>query len=130
MKIIEVTNKKDQRAFLDMVELIYEGDPYFVRPLDREIVEVFDPRQNSFFGQGEATRWILQDTDGVTIGRVAAFINRKKAFTFPQPTGGMGFFECINDKNAAFLLDQLRRERCELGIAGRRIYPPRPGHEL
>ncbi|MEI6455380.1 MAG: GNAT family N-acetyltransferase [bacterium] len=104
MKIFEVKEKRDQRAFLDMVEIIYRGDPFYVRPLDREIISVFDPQQNSFFGHGEATRWILQDDQGTAIGRVAGFINKKKAFTFPQPTGGMGFFECINDREAAFLL--------------------------
>ena len=40
----------------------------------------------------------------VTIGRVAAFINQKTAFTFEQPTGGMGFFECIDSQQAAFML--------------------------
>ena len=31
------------------------------------------------------------------IGRISAFINRKKAFSEKQPTGGVGFFECIDD---------------------------------
>jgi hypothetical protein len=39
------------------------------------------------------------------VGRVAAFINKKTANTFDQPTGGMGFFECINDKNCFYIFD-------------------------
>jgi hypothetical protein len=35
---------------------------------------------------------------------VAAFINKKTAKTSEYTTGGMGFFECINDKEAAQLL--------------------------
>ena len=35
------------------------------------------------------------------IGRVAAFVNHKQSKSFKQPTGGMGFFECINDQEAA-----------------------------
>jgi hypothetical protein len=46
----------------------------------------------------------MTDEKGQFAGRVAAFINRKKAFTFQQPTGGMGFFECVNDKEAAQIL--------------------------
>ncbi len=43
------------------------------------------------------------------VGRVAAFINERKAHTFKQPTGGMGFFECINDQEAAnALFDQCK----------------------
>ena len=35
---------------------------------------------------------------------VAAFINNKKAYNYEQPTGGIGFFECIDNEEAAFLL--------------------------
>jgi len=110
MRIFEVKEKGHRRAFLDMVELVYKGDQVFVRPLDREIEGVFDPSENSFFNHGEAIRWILQDERGETIGRIAAFINTKKAYTFPQPTGGMGFFECINNREAAFLLFDTARD--------------------
>jgi GNAT superfamily N-acetyltransferase len=35
---------------------------------------------------------------------VAAFINDRRAHKFAQPTGGLGFFECINDRAVAFAL--------------------------
>ena len=109
MKLTEVTTKQTRRQFLDLVEKIYHGDQNYVRPLDSEIEGVFDPAQNSFFQHGEATRWILLDEKGETIGRVAAFINTRKAYTFQQPTGGMGFFECTNSREAAVVLfDQAR----------------------
>jgi len=104
MKLIEVTNPKTRRQFLNMVDTVYKGDPFYVRPLDRETESVFNPLTNSFFQHGEATRWILTGDGGEVIGRVAAFINKRKAYTFQQPTGGMGFFECIRDQEAAFLL--------------------------
>jgi hypothetical protein len=104
MQIIEVSNKKTIREFLKVPKIIYKDDPYWVCPLDQETESIFNPKENSFFGHGEAIRWILKDDEGKLIGRVAAFINKSKAFTFQQPTGGMGFFECINNKEAAFLL--------------------------
>jgi hypothetical protein len=110
MTLKEVSTRRQRRQFLDMVELVYSGDPYFVRQLDNEIEAIFDPGQNGFFNQGEATRWILEDDNGRVIGRVAAFINRRKAFTFQQPTGGMGFFECIEDREAAWMLFDCCRE--------------------
>ena len=63
-----------------------------------------------FFRHGEATRWLLYDHKNRLIGRVAAFIDRNTAFKQEQPTGGMGFFECINDKQAAFLLFDTARQ--------------------
>jgi len=117
MKLIEVTDRKTRRRFLDMVTLVYKGDAVYVRPLDQEIEAVFNPAQNSFFNHGEAIRWLLTNDHGTVIGRVAAFINTRKANTFPQPTGGMGFFECVNDKTVAYLLfDQAKKWLSERGM--------------
>jgi len=104
MRLIEITSAKSRKQFLNLVETIYKGDQYYVRPLDAEVESVFDPAQNSFFLHGEATRWVLLSDEGKPIGRIAAFINKKKAFTYQQPTGGIGFFECIDDRDAAFML--------------------------
>ncbi|MCK9204398.1 MAG: hypothetical protein M0P58_08205 [Bacteroidales bacterium] len=110
MKVEEVSDRKLGRQFLNLVDVIYRGDPNYVRPLDDEIESVFDPSKNSFFQHGEAIRWILKNDDGTVIGRVAAFVNKRKAYTYQQPTGGMGFFECIHDRKAAFLLFNQCRE--------------------
>ncbi len=103
MEIIAVTTATQAQSFLDMVQIIYQNDAVYVRPLDIEINNIFNPTTNNFHQHGEAARWILKD-GGNTIGRVAAFINQKKAYSFEQPTGGMGFFECINNASAAKLL--------------------------
>ncbi len=104
MVLKEVTDKSTARVFLDVARDIYKGDENWICPLDNMVEAVFDPGVNVFFAHGEAIRWILFDDHNKAIGRVAAFINRKKAFNFDQPTGGMGFFECVNNKDAAFLL--------------------------
>ncbi|MDH5598284.1 MAG: hypothetical protein OEY34_04115, partial [Cyclobacteriaceae bacterium] len=65
----------------------------------------FHKETNKTLRNGKVIRWILKDKNGKSIGRVAAFINEKTASKDnDQPTGGMGFFECINDKEAAFML--------------------------
>lgn len=110
MHIVEVESDKQKRHFLDVVNKIYEGDKEYVRPLDVMIEEIFDPASNDFYEHGQATRFLLLDNNENPIGRVAAFINDKKAHGFSQPTGGMGFFECINDKEAAFMLFDAAKE--------------------
>jgi hypothetical protein len=104
MNIVEVTDKKTRKQFLDVARIIYNDDDVWVCPLDIDVEAVFDPAKNNFHQHGKCTRWILKDNNGGLIGRIAAFINNKKAFTFDQPTGGIGFFESINDEKAAFLL--------------------------
>lgn len=109
MRVIEVQDKISRRQFLDVVDLIYRDDEAYVRPLDSMIEEIFDPLQNSFHSHGTAARFILKDKE-LVIGRVAVFINEQKAYGFDQPTGGMGFFECVNNKEAAFILFDTAKE--------------------
>ncbi len=105
MTLIEVTEKKHIKEFLQLPVRLYKNEANWIRPLDKDIEEVFDPQKNKLFRQGECTRWILKDAQGLTIGRVAAFINKKTIHKDnEQPTGGMGFFECINDQVAANVL--------------------------
>lgn len=106
MTIISVNDKETHSAFLNIVETLYQDAPNYIRPLNQDIEKVFDPKQNSFFNHGECIRWILVDEHRKPIGRIAAFINEKKAYQYEVPTGGIGFFECINNQEAAnFLFD-------------------------
>jgi hypothetical protein len=104
MKIVEVSTPKEIKKFHQVPYLIYKNDPNWIAHIKQEVEAVFQPSKNKYFEHGSATRFILEDSSGKTIGRVATFIDEKRANTFKQPTGGMGFFECIEDKSAAFLL--------------------------
>ena len=106
MQILEVgTNATLQKEFLMLPVQLYKGNPYWIRPLDKDVAEVFDPQKNKSFKDGECIRWVVQDPSGRTVGRVAAFVNHKTATKDnDQPTGGMGFFECVEDEAVAFLM--------------------------
>jgi hypothetical protein len=111
MKIKEIITEADKREFLLFPLSLYKNFPQWIRPLDKDVEDVFNPEKNKTFRHGEVTRWILQNDQGATIGRVAAFIDQKTLNKGnSQPTGGMGFFECIENKEAAFLLfDQCKQ---------------------
>lgn len=107
MKITEVTNDNEKlvQAFLQLPVKLYINDKKWIRPLDADIESVFNSKKNKYFSHGSCIRWILQNEAGETIGRVAAFIDKRTVNKGnDQPTGGMGFFECINNQAAAFLL--------------------------
>lgn len=111
----EVKTVEDRQAFLQVAVDIYKDDPNWIRPLDKDIEEVFNPQKNKFFRKGECTRWILKGDNGQNIGRVAAFVNN--TYKQEQPTGGIGFFECINDKEAAnYMLDHCKEWLQERGM--------------
>jgi hypothetical protein len=103
-QLVEVKDAATRKAFLELPHRIYANDNAWVCPLDEEIEGVFNPAKNPFFHHGEAIRWILKDAKGEVRGRIAAFYNEKKAKSFEVPTGGCGFFECIQDEGAAFTL--------------------------
>ncbi len=104
MQIIEVNNTKLGEDFITFPVTLYKNDPNYVRPLDDDIRKVFDPERNKYFRHGSATRFLLKDSNGKYIGRIAAFINERNSHEFEQPTGGVGFFDCIDHQEAANLL--------------------------
>jgi hypothetical protein len=111
VQISEVITKHDIDEFLQLPVRLYKDTPRWIRPLDKDIESVFDRDKNKSFRDGECTRWLLRRDDGLVVGRVAAFIQKKLVNKGnSQPTGGMGFFECINDWEAAFcLFDQCKK---------------------
>lgn len=104
MQIIEVRTKADKSEFVGFPKSLYKDDPFWICPLDKGVESVFDPSGNQAFRHGEATRWIMKNDSGKTIGRVAAFIDTVRSKANSQPTGGMGYFEVIENKEAAFRL--------------------------
>ena len=47
----------------------------------------------------------MKNEEGKLIGRIAAFVNKKyKNKGDDVPVGGIGFFDCINDQEAADML--------------------------
>ncbi|MFC2137881.1 GNAT family N-acetyltransferase [Bacteroidota bacterium] len=110
MKISRVIDNKGKREFTKVAKVIYKNDPVWVCPLDIEIDAIFDPKQNDYYNHGIAERWILKDDNGGLIGRIAAFIDYKTTNIQEQPTGGVGFFECLNNQEAANLLFDTAKE--------------------
>jgi hypothetical protein len=105
MQLIQVQNRDQAKEFILVNVDILNTIPGYIRPLDKDIEDVFDSKKNKSFRFGEATRWILKDEDGRRLGRIAAFVNKRyKSKGDEFPVGGIGFFDCVNNQEAA---DQL-----------------------
>ena len=102
MNIIEVNSKKDKKDFIQIACSIYKNEKNWIRPLDKDINSVFDPKTNKAFRKGDVKRWILKNNNE-TIGRIAAFYSSKNDKEKLR-VGGCGFFECIDDEEAAKML--------------------------
>lgn len=104
MQLTEVTTAEQVNRFHKIPFDIYKNIPAWIPHIQQDIEKIFNPEKNKLFKEGgKAIRWILTD-NGKDIGRVAAFINPRVLNTSDQPTGGMGFFECTDNQEAADIL--------------------------
>jgi GNAT superfamily N-acetyltransferase len=108
--LIEVTDRKTKKDFHELPVRLKRDDDNWIRPLNNDIEKIFDPDQNKSFRKGNAIRWLLKNKSNKVIGRIAAFYDTTSAKKNDQPTGGVGFFECINDEDAANCLFDAARE--------------------
>ncbi|WP_332454237.1 hypothetical protein [Chryseobacterium aquaticum] len=111
----EVLNNHQKKEFLEFPARLYRNDKSYIRPHDKDIEHIFDVHKNKFFEHGECKRYLFIDRNGKTVGKVAVFVNHK--YLQKQPTGGIGFFDCINDQETAdFIFDHCKKWLQERGM--------------
>ena len=110
MQLKKVDTPDTRKLFHQVPRLIYKDDKNWAAPFDVMVENTFNPAKNPSFKGGEAQRWVLLDGNGNLLGRIAAFVNYEKAKTYEQPTGGCGFFECLDNQEAANILFDAARE--------------------
>jgi hypothetical protein len=120
MQLVAVNDKNTHKRFLNLPSFIYKDDSNYIPHIRQDVEKVFDPKKNKLFRLGgDVSRWLLVDSSGNDIGRVAAFIHPKTSKSGKYKIGGMGFFECINNKEAAFKLFDACKNWClEKGMQG------------
>lgn len=104
MNIVEVKTPVEIQEFLDFPARLYEEDTSYIRPLDKDVEDVFNIRKNKLFKIGECARFLFKNKKNETVGRVAVFVNPK--YENGKPIGGIGFFDCIHcQETANFIFD-------------------------
>ncbi len=101
MVLRKVSSKNDIKLFHRVPWIIYKDDDNWIPHLMQDIEAKFHQKSNKYYDGTNAERWVLFDNDGNLIGRIGAFVHPKTAYTQKQPTGGICFFECVNDQKAA-----------------------------
>lgn len=101
MTIKEVLTKKDWKQFHAVPHRIYRDDPHWICPLESDIESIFRPESNKTFENGAAAVFVLFDERGRPAGRIAAFVDNARNARQDYPTGGVGFFECIEREDYA-----------------------------
>lgn len=98
--IKEVTNKQELEQFVKVPWAVFKDDPNWVPPLIMERMELLDPKKNPYFDHARAKLW-LAFKDGEAVGRITAQIDDLVEEKYHEKIGHFGFFDCINDQEAA-----------------------------
>ena len=106
MKAVIANNNNLWNLWLTLPEVIYANDANYIPHIRQDIAGIFNPDKNKLHAQGSATCWLLLDESNKPQGRIAAFYSKKYSDAQTQKTGGIGFFECIDNEQAAELLFQ------------------------
>jgi hypothetical protein len=88
------------RDWLAVPHAVFADDPAWVPPLHFQERRRISPRHAPFFSFGEAEFFIAYRGD-VPVGRISAQVNRRHLERHGDATGHFGFFDCLDDQDAA-----------------------------
>jgi hypothetical protein len=96
-----VRTLSDAADFLAAPRVVYGGDPAFVDLPATLVAATFQPHLNPRLAAGAAARFVARSGDGRLLGRVAAFLDAPGG---AERLGGLGFYACVDDADAAAAL--------------------------
>lgn len=99
--IIEpVETIQQRREFISLPWRVYKDDPNWVPPLFSERMAFLDPQKNPFYEHATVQLYLARRGAEV-VGTIAAFTNHRHNEFQGENIGFFGFFEVLDDKEAA-----------------------------
>ncbi len=100
IQIARVESAADRLEFIHFPWTVYKGDRYWVPPLISERKQFLDPQHNPFFEHAQVDFFTAR-RNGRIVGTVGAFTNRLYNEFQGVNAGWFGFFEVLDDPQAA-----------------------------
>ncbi len=100
IKPIDIKSKKQLKEFILFEWEIYKGNTSWVPPLILDRLTQFNPQKNPFFHHSEIQPFIAY-MNNKPAGRIVAILNNNHNKAHNEKTGFFGFFECVNNYEAA-----------------------------
>ncbi len=111
-----VTSRQQRKQFLAFPWTLYRADPNWIPPLRRNQREMVGYARHPFYEKNEVQTFLAYRS-GEVCGRIAAILNRGHIERYNEQRGFFGFFECIDDLEAAAkLFDAVREWFAQRGI--------------
>jgi hypothetical protein len=95
----EITSQTDLRKFIKFPNKLYEGNKFYVPPLNSAEMETLSKDKNPAFEFCEAKYWLVYNENNTIVGRIAGIVNHK----YNQKTGKQyvrfGWLDYVEDIN-------------------------------
>lgn len=101
--IERVEDRKQKKEFMDLIWRLYKDDPNWIPPIRMNQEELVGFRPHPFYENAKCRAFICRK-DGVVVGRIVGIINHGHNQRYDEKRGFFGFFDCIDDSEAANLL--------------------------
>ncbi len=109
LTIERVATRRQQKQFLEFPWTLYRDDPNWIPPLRGNQQELVGYRPHPFYVRNTIQTFLAYRGDEVC-GRIAAILNQGHIDQYDDRRGFFGFFDCIDDQEAADgLLGAVRR---------------------
>jgi hypothetical protein len=113
--VLEVHEPSDLKKWVDFPNTLYQGDTHYIPQIIRQELEFFSPAKNPSFKISKAKLLLARRGERV-VGRVCGIINTAETQKLGYQRGRFGWFECVDDPEAAAaLLGHLQRWFAEEG---------------
>ncbi len=107
-EVVRVEDRRQKREFIDFIWKLYKGDPNWMPPIRMNQEELVNFRRHPFYDNAKCQTFLVKK-DGEVAGRIAAIVNNGHNKRYGEKRGFFGFFDCMDDQEAANLLF---REAC------------------
>jgi GNAT superfamily N-acetyltransferase len=126
LSVQPVTTRRQRQQFLELPWKLYRGDPNWIPPLRSEQRDLVGYGPHPFYEKNQSQTF-LAHREGEAVGRIAAILNQVHIQHHGERRGFFGFFECVDDEEAArALLDAARQWLAERDVRSMRG-PMNPG---
>lgn len=100
VRITPVESRPDMALFVDFPWQVYQNDPNWVAPLRRDVYRLLDVRRHPFWEFSHRILFMARRGETV-VGRIAGIIDGNYNKVWNEKMGAWGFFECMDDEEAA-----------------------------
>mgnify|MGYP000660480927 CR=1 FL=1 len=101
--VIDTRNPKDRKKFIEFPYQIYRGNQQWTPALLRDMNLVMDRKRHPYYQHSDA-QFLIAESEGSVIGRIAVLHNRNYCQFRQEMTGFFYYFDCIEDRQAASML--------------------------